>query len=145
LMVHVPESVDGRFESAYFTDETMRSAFVALADGQLVADAVDELDRRGEGAVADLIREIAVEEVDDSLASDREVSAVTAQLIRLACSEALKEVHRDLRGGLVTPESAELVIRDVKMRLGELDGPNPLDAEADLRNWLVERDEHRGD
>ena len=145
LMIHLPESVDGRFEAAYFTDETMRAAFDALADGKLVADAVDELDRRGEAQVADLIREISVEEVDDTLGTDREVGAVTAQLIRLACSEALKEVERDLRSRLVTPDSAMSVIREVKQRLEELDGPGALEAETDLRAWLVERDGQRGE
>jgi DNA primase len=143
LVIHLPESVDGRFEPAYFTDPTQRVAFEALKDGALINEAVDFLDRREELAASQLIQEIAVEEVDDTLASDREIAAVTAQLIRLACTEALKDVDRDMRGGLVTPESALGVIKDVKLRLEELDGPSSFEAEGDLRAWLVEHDTRR--
>jgi hypothetical protein len=142
-MIHVPDSVDGRFIPEYFVDPIQRAAFDVLRDGALVADAVDELDRRGDLAAADLVREIAVEEVDDRLTNDREVDSVTAQLVRIACTEALKEVDRDLRIGLVTPDSALAVIREVKLRLGELDGPTSLEAECDLRAWLSAREESR--
>jgi DNA primase len=143
LVIHLPDSVDGRFEPAYFTDPVQRVAFEALRDGALVNDAVDRLDQREEAAASLLIQEIAVEEVDDALASDREIAGVTAQLIRLACTEALKDVDRDMRGGIVTPESALGVIKDVKLRLDELDGPSATEAEVDLRAWLVERDTGR--
>jgi hypothetical protein len=94
---------------------------------------------------ADLVREISVEEVSDYMATDKEVTSVVAQLIRLACTEELKDVDRDLRAGLITPDSALSVIKDVKLRLGELDGPGSLEAETDLRRWLVERDGAHGE
>jgi DNA primase len=145
LMVHAPESVDGRFEPAYFLDPDQRLAFEALSGGALVPEAVDALERRGEPAAAQLVREVAVEEIGDALLADREITAVSAQLVRAAAAAALKEVDRDLRSGTVTPASALAVIRDVKLRLAELEGPSGAAAEADLRTWLVGREDERGD
>ena len=142
LMIHVPESVDGRFEACYFIDSTQRTAFEALANGDLVAEAVDALDRRDEVSASDLIREISVEELGESLFGDREITSVVHQLIRASATEALKEVDRDLRAGLVTPDSALTVIRDVKRRIAELEGPQGSQSEADLREWLVAREDH---
>ena len=141
LMIHVPEFVEGRFEPSYFLDPTQRAAFESLQSGRLIAECVDELESRDEADAAELIREISVEELSENLASEREIFEVTAQLIRAAASEALKEVDRDLRAGLVTPESALRVVRDVKNRLGELSDHTNRQAENDLRAWLVIREE----
>ncbi len=144
LMIHVPHSVDGRFVEEYFLDGDQRVAFSALAMGSLVPDTVDELERREEVGAAQLVREIAVEEVGESLLADKEIAAVAAQLIRAAASTALKEVDRDLREGIVTPESALSVIRDVKQRLAQLEGPEGANAEDELREWLVSRSSSDG-
>jgi hypothetical protein len=122
-------------------DPDQRVAFVALARGEPLADVVDELELHGESEAAELVREIAVEELEDSQLTDREISAVVAQLIRASVTVALKEVERDVRSGVVTPDSGSSVIRDVKSRLHELVGPDGPTAEADLRAWLASREE----
>jgi DNA primase len=145
LMVHAFEAVEGRIEAAYFLDPTQRLAFDALASGLLISDVLDALERREEMEVAQLIREISAEEPSESLSSEREISAVIAQLIRASAQAGLREIDRDFRSGLVTPDSALSVIRDVKLRLGELDGPGHADAENDLRLWLASREAERVD
>jgi DNA primase len=145
LMIHAFDSVEGRFDSSYFLDQVQKVAFEALAGGALVADVLDSLDRRDELDASNLIREISVEEISESLTGEREIAAVAAQLIRAAAQVALREVDRDLRAGLVTPDSALAVIRDVKNRLGELDGADGASAEADLRDWLASREVERVD
>ncbi len=145
LLVHAFEAVDSRFVSAYFLDPVQRVAFEALAGGELIADVLDALERRDELDAGNLIREISVEELGDSATGEREIAAVVAQLIRAAAQEALREVDRDLRAGLVTPDSALAVIRDVKLRLGELDSAQGEVAENDLREWLVSREAERVD
>lgn len=145
LMVHAFESVEGRLESAYFLDPVQRVAFDALAGGSLVVDVLDALERREEIDAGLLIREISVEEMSETLLSEKEIDAVVAQLIRASAQEALREVDRDFRAGLVTPDSALSVIRDVKLRLGELDSSDRDSAESDLRAWLVSREAERVD
>ena len=141
LLIHQPDSVTDRFEAAYFIDETQRAAFEALAGGALVADAVDALERREERAAAQLIRQVSVSDDSEGAAGEKEVSEVVAQLLRASVGEELKNIDRDLRAGLVTPASAISVIRDVKLRLAELDGADAPSAEAELRTWLVSRED----
>ena len=143
LMIHAPEAVDGRFESCYFLDALQRLCFDALSSGRVIAECVDELERQEEFAAAEVIREISVEELSENLATDREIAEVTAQLIRAASAEALREVERDLRSGLVTPDSALQVVRDVKGYLAKLHDPEDADAERELRTWLVARESSR--
>ncbi len=139
-MVHAPEAVDGRFVAPYFLDPTQRAAFVALESGGLIADCVDVLERTGEPEAAELIREISVEEFEERETVDRDVSEVAAQLIRGAADAAMREIDRDLRGGLIEPERALVVIKDAKSRLAELSGPAGSEAERVLREWLLERE-----
>jgi hypothetical protein len=123
-----------------FTDPVQHLVYEVLAQGALVPNAVDSLEAREENDAADLLRELAVEELPPSLTTEREVSSVVAQLIRGASTAALKEVDRDVRGRIVTPESANQVMRDVKSRLIELEGPRGLSAEGELRDWLTSRE-----
>ncbi len=141
VLIHQPDSAEGRFEAAYFLDETQRRAFEALTGGQLVADAVDALERQDDGAAAQLIRMVSVEDFGDGPLGDKEINDIVAQLLRASATDALKEIDRDLRAGAVTPASAMAVIRDVKLRLAELGGPDTLAAEAELRAWLVSRED----
>jgi DNA primase len=145
LLVHEPESVEGRFVAEYFVDPIQRAAFEALAGGSLVSDAVDELERRDDIVAAQLVREISVDEVSAQLTEDGAIAALAAQLLRAATADALQDVDRELRAGAVTPESALTVIRDVKLRLAELDGPRGEDVERELRDWLVSRAETHAD
>lgn len=143
LLVHAPESVDQRFVAAYFSDPDQLAVFEILSGGALVPDAIDELERRGEAAGAELLREVAVEEPREDQLSDRAIQAVAAQLVRAAAASALREIDRDVRSGDATPGSAIQVIRDVKARLAELEGPAGVAAEQELRAWLVSHEAAR--
>ena len=71
------------------------------------------------------------------------MTAVVSQLIRSAVNSELKNVARDLREGRMTPEVADVTVRDVKERLNLLEGPSSDVAESDLREWLTERSSTR--
>ena len=43
----------------------------------------------------------------------------------------------------MTPDVADITVRDVKERLVLLEGPSSENAENDLREWLLERSSHQ--
>jgi len=59
--------------------------------------------------------------------------------LRTAVAEALKDVERELRSGAIDPTLAMTTIRDVKVRLEMLSDKRALEAENELRAWLVSR------
>jgi len=68
---------------------------------------------------------------------------VVSQLIRSAVTGELKNVARDLNDGNMTPEVADVTVRDVKERLVLLDSSSGQLAENELREWLLERTSSR--
>ena len=138
LCIHFPHDVAGRFVSDYFVNDVQREIFDGLATGQSVSEVVDQLRRRGEDGAADVLSELAVDELDrDYTAAD--VTAIVSQLLRAAVSEELRQVERELRAGELAPDLAMAIVRDVKERLELLETPQGEQAEADLRAWLLER------
>jgi DNA primase len=144
LLVHAPTNIDGRLVAPYFLDADQRAAFVALEGGVAVAAALDVLESSGASGAAQVLREVVVAEIDNELFNDRAVTAVVAQLIRGAATAAMRDVDLDIRGGIVLPDSAFDVIKTIKLRLAELEGPAGDAAETELRAWLVERDGETG-
>ena len=138
LYVHGPDAIKQRFVAPYFTNEVQRDVFDALATGQSLSELIDALERRGQDEAALVLSELAVEEVAHTFSAS-EVTAVVAQLVRSAVREELRSLDRDMREGRVSPEVAMATTRDVKERVELLEGPNSDVAEADLRQWLVER------
>jgi DNA primase len=138
LCVHFSSDVRDRLISAYFVNEVQRDIFEGLSLGQPLSDVIDQFQRRGEDDAAQVLSQLAVDELDRDYTSE-DVSAVVSQLIRSAVGEELKNVERELREELITPDVAMATIRDVKERL-ELLGTSQGDvAEQDLRSWLLAR------
>ena len=143
LVVHFPHDVKDRFVMEYFVNEVQREIFSGLTSGQSVSDVVDLLRRRGEDDAAEVLSELAVDELDRDYTVD-DVSAVVAQLLRSAVADQLRELERQLRGAEIAPEVAMVTVRDVKERLELLDTAQHALAEADLREWLIARRAGRG-
>jgi DNA primase len=138
LYLHGPDAVKQRLIAPYFTNEVQRDVFEALGSGQPLSELIDGLERRGQDEAALVLSELAVEELDHSFGA-ADVTAVVAQLVRSAVREELRSLDRDMREGRVSPELAMATTRDVKERAELLEGPSGAIAEADLRQWLVER------
>jgi len=138
LRVHFSSDVKDRLISAYFRNEVQRDIFEGLSSDQPISDVIDQLQRRGDDDAAQVLSQLVVDELDRDYTSD-DVSAVVSQLIRSAVGEELKNIERELRDELITPDVAMATIRDVKERL-ELLGTSQGDvAERDLRSWLLTR------
>jgi DNA primase len=138
LRVHFPHDVKGRLVAPYFVNEVQREIFEGLSSDKSISEVVDELQRRGEEEASQILSQLAVDDLDRDYTVE-DVAAVVAQLIRSAVSEEMKNVERDLREGRMTPDVADVTVRDVKERLELLDGDQGEVAERDLRDWLVER------
>jgi DNA primase len=138
LYVHGPESFKTRLIAPYFVNEVQREIFEALLVGPSISEVIDIMERRGQEEAAQVLSELAVEQLDHHYSS-AEVTAVVAQLLRSAVHQELLRLNRDMREGRVTPEVAMATIRDVKEREELLESPQGDVAEGDLRNWLIER------
>ncbi|MHB1905790.1 MAG: DNA primase [Acidimicrobiales bacterium] len=139
--VHGPRELRERLAPALFSDEVQRSAFEALLEASSTQGAIEALERRGEEEAALELAEIAVEAPEESL-TEGEVAAVVAQLIRSALPEALASLSRELSAGRIDPEVVRATIVDVKAReerLREEHGAGAVEAERDLREWLIAR------
>ncbi|MBW4031014.1 MAG: DNA primase [Acidobacteria bacterium] len=143
LVLHFPHDVRDRFVAEYFVNDVQREIFQGLTSGQSVSEVVDHLRRRGEDRAAEVLSELAVDELDRDYTVD-DVAAVVAQLLRAAVAAELRELERQLRSAAVAPELAMVTVRDVKQRLGLLDTAQHGAAESDLREWLIERSAGRG-
>jgi len=138
LTIHFPYDVQDRFIAEYFVNEVQREIFHGLSTGQSVSEVVDHLRRQGDDDAADVLSELAVDELDREYTVD-DVTAVVAQLLRAAVAGELREIERELRGGDIAPDVAMATITDVKERLALLDSSQAHAAEADLRAWLISR------
>jgi DNA primase len=138
LTIHFPRDVRDRFIAEYFVNEVQREIFQGLTTGQSVSEVVDRLRRQGDDDAADVLSELAVDELDREYTVD-DVTAVVAQLLRAAVARELREIERELRGGDIAPDVAMATITDVKERLALLDSPQARAAETDLRAWLISR------
>jgi DNA primase len=143
LALHFPHDVKDRFIAEYFVNDVQREIFQGLTTGQSVSEVVDHLRRQGEEGAADVLGELAVDELDREYTVD-DVTAVVAQLLRSAVAAQLRAVERELRNSEITPDVAMATIRDVKERLELLDTPQRAKAESDLREWLLVRSASRG-
>jgi DNA primase len=138
LSLHFPHDVKDRFIAEYFVNEVQREIFQGLRTGQSVSEVVDHLRRQGEDAAADVLSELAVDELDREYTVD-DVTAVVAQLLRAAVTQQMRDIERELRSSEITPGEANATVRDVKERLELLDTPQGAAAEEDLRAWLLSR------
>ena len=138
LFVHGPESFKSRLVAPYFINEVQREIFDALSSGLSISEVIDGLERRGQDDAAQVLSELAVEQLDQHYTT-ADVSAVVAQLLRSAVHQELLSLNRDMREGRVSPEMAMATIRDVKEREELLESSQGDEAESDLRQWLVER------
>ena len=138
LTIHFPNDVRDRFIEEYFVNEVQREIFLGLSSGQSVSEVVDDLRRRGDDEAAEVLGELAVDELDREYTVD-DVTAVVAQLLRAAVTSELREIERELRSGDITPDLAMATITDVKERLAMLDSHQANSAEADLRAWRISR------
>ncbi len=138
LCVHAQPAIKERFVIHYFINEIQREIFEGISSGHAISDVIEKLSQQGEEEAAQVLSEIVVSELDRDY-SEREVSAVIAQLLRAATTEELKNVERELREGTIAPDVAMATIRDVKIRIDLLGGAQAADAEQDLRAWLEER------
>jgi DNA primase len=142
LRVHYPNDVKDRLVAAYFVNDVQREIFEGLSSERSLSEVIDDLDRRGEEEAAHVLSQLAVDELDREYTVE-DVTAVVSQLIRSAVNVQLKNVARDLHDGTMTPEVADVTVRDVKERLVLLESPSGHLAENELREWLVERTSSR--
>jgi len=142
LRIHFPNDVKDRLVAPYFVNDVQREIFEGLASDKPLTDVIDDLSRRGEEEASQILSQLAVDELDRDYTVE-DVTAVVSQLIRSAVNSELKNVGRDLREGRMTPEVADVTVRDVKERLFLLEGPSSANAENDLREWLLERSSTR--
>jgi DNA primase len=142
LRVHFPNDVKDRLIAAYFVNDVQREIFEGLSGDRSLSEVIDELDRRGEEEAAHVLSQLAVDELDREYTVE-DVTAVVSQLIRSAVNVELKNVARDLNDGNMTPEVADVTVRDVKERLVLLESASGQLAEDELREWLVERTSSR--
>ena len=142
LCVHFGGDVKSRLIAQYFTNDIQREIFEGLSSDKPHTEVIDDLQRRGEEEASQILSQLAVDELDRDYTVE-DVTAVVSQLIRSAVNSELKNVARDLREGRMTPEVADVTVRDVKERLNLLEGPSSDVAESDLREWLTERSSTR--
>ena len=138
-VIHEPQLLDGRLIPAMFTDLVQRTAYEALATDQPIVHCIDDLNRRGDEWAADLLAVLAVEEPLEAAPGDdveRHVDELVAQLLRAAVQDALSDINRQMRDGVVTAESGLTVIRDVRQRLELLGSSHGQLIEQELREWL---------
>jgi len=138
LWLHFPTEVQHRFIGPYFVNEVQREIYDALASGSPVSEVIDTLARRGQDEAAHVLSQLVVDELDREYTAE-DITAVVSQLLRSAIQQELKNVDREMRDGVLSPEIAEATIRDVKERLSLLETPHGGVAESDLRAWLLSR------
>jgi len=138
LKLHAPQLVGDRFIARYFVNEVQREVFKGLETGDALSNVIDALERRGDEQSARLLAEMAVEDVPRDFTAE-DVTAVVSQLLRSAVAEELKNVERDLRSEVLSPDVAMITVRDVKERLAMLETEDGAVAERDLREWLLAR------
>ncbi|MHB8380331.1 MAG: DNA primase [Acidimicrobiales bacterium] len=138
LWVHGSDLIKDRLIAPYFVNEVQRDIFEALSTRQSLSELIDALRLRGQDDAAQVLSELAVEELEHHY-SQGDVTAVVAQLVRSAVKTELLSLDRDMREGRVTPELAGATSRDVKERLELLETADGDVAELDLRQWLIER------
>ncbi len=138
LYVHGPANVKERLVAPYFVHEVQREVFDALCTGQSLSVLIDALERRGQDEAAQVLSELAVDELGRPYGAD-DVAAVIAQLIRSAVLVELVNLNREMRDGRLSPDVRMATIRDVKERVELLDSSQGETVEVDLRAWLVER------
>ena len=138
LLVHQRDLVEGRLIAAMFDNEVQRDVFEGLETDRQVSMVVDQLSARGDADAADLLARLVVDELGRTY-SAADATAVIAQLLRAASQRELREIERDLRSGVMSPQDAHATVRDVKERLLALEGDQGAAAEVDLREWLLAR------
>jgi hypothetical protein len=138
LRLHFASEVKDRLIAAYFVNDVQREIFEGLSLEQPLSDVIDHLQRRGEEDAAQVLSQLAVDELDREYTAE-DVSAVISQLIRSAVNAELKNIERELREDVIAPDVAMATIRDVKERVELLGTPQGDVAEKDLRSWLLER------
>jgi DNA primase len=138
LRLHFAGEVKDRLISAYFVNDVQREIFEGLSLEVPLSDVIDQLQRRGEEDAAQVLSQLAVDELDREYTAE-DVGAVISQLIRSAVNEELKNIERELRQNAIAPDVAMATIRDVKERVELLGTPQGDVAEKDLRSWLLER------
>jgi DNA primase len=141
LLIHFPSDVNERLVAPYFVHPIQRAVYEGLSSQKPVSSVIDQLQEEGNEAAAQVLTQLAVDELDRVYTAD-DVSAVVAQLLRSAVNEELKNVERELREGSLAPDIAMATIRDVKERLPLLESAHHDVAEKDLREWLLSRSPH---
>ena len=138
LCVHFGGDVKSRLINEYFVNDVQREIFEGLASGEPISNVIDQLERRGEDAAAQVLSQLSVDELDREYTA-QDVTAVISQLIRSAVSVEFKNIEREMRAGTIAPDVAMATIRDVKERVELLGTAHGEVAEKDLRSWLLGR------
>jgi DNA primase len=99
VALHHPETVAGKLHEILFTDPAHRDAFLAIAGGSAISDAIDE----APPDAADLLRRLAVED------TDADPDDVLANLVRLAADSAADRLNRTVAGGAPYTEVAPTI------------------------------------
>jgi DNA primase len=89
VAIHSPDAVAGRLHEVLFTDPTHRDAFVAIAGGLPLPEAIEQ----ATPDAAELLRRLAVEE------SDADPDDVVANLVRVATGAAATRLTKEVAQG----------------------------------------------
>jgi DNA primase len=129
LLVHQPEAIAGRLRPVFFDDDLTGRAYQARAGAASLHDAIGGADPD----VADLLQQLAVEDVDEN------IDDVITRLIERAGARALADLERDARQSS-RPQDYGAVIAWLKLTLEDVrSGQSGQDGESPLVGWLVSR------
>ena len=135
LLLNDPTSETSAGLVALFVEPRQRLCASTVVETGSASRAIDVLRSKSEDDAAQVLETLVV--MDEPTELDPE--AVIAQLVRSAVAHQLRVMERELRQGEIEPGMAMTIIRDVKERMGELEGARRRAALEELREWLETR------
>ena len=128
VAIHEPEKVAGKLHEVLFRDQAHHDAFLALASGVSLGEAIDAAPPEA----ADLLRRLAVEE------SDGDPDDVLAGLVRVVVDATVSRLNRD------GPDDAQLAsmvwLKQTREQLHDDDLRS--EATVALVAWLAQEHDH---
>jgi hypothetical protein len=136
LALHSPERILPRLAEVLFDDELLRRAYLVLATSGGHAMAIDAAEADEDHEAADLLRRLLVEEPHEPTGGTDLVTAVVAQLVRHATRTVLEQRQAAVRSGTLEARDVVEEITLAKELVDRLEGPDGLEAERELVEWL---------
>ena len=135
--LHAPDLMLPRLSTVLFSDDVQRRAYEAIASGVGHLEAIDDARASGEEDVADLLSRLLVEEPQQQGEGADPVTSVVAQLVRHATRRVLTARESAVRSGDLEARDVIDEISVAKELVARLEGPDGVDAEHELVEWLA--------